>query len=239
MKKRPLIGITPGFMHDKNRMYIARGYVDGVIKAGGLAVLLPLTNEEGIPEEAADRCDGFLLSGGPDLDGKLYGEHNYRFNGEINPERDHMEIELAKYAAASGKPVLGICRGIQVLNVAFGGTLYQDIYSQNKDREILKHSQEAPEWYPVHGVSVEKGSKLRACYGKETLEVNSFHHQAVKLPGKGLRPVGWSPDGIIEAIEHESHVFAVGVQWHPELMWQHDAEVLRLFEAFVNAAGDR
>ena len=237
MGKRPLIGITPGFARDKNRIYIAKGYVEGVNKAGGLAALLPLTIEKEVLEEAADRCDGFLLSGGPDIDGKFYGEPNYRFNGEINPERDRMEIDIAKYAIDSGKPVFGICRGIQVLNAALGGSLYQDIYSQIRDRDLLKHSQEAPEWYPVHDVAVEKASRLWDCYGKENMGVNSFHHQAVKLPGKGLKPVAWSPDGIIEAVEHESHIFAVGVQWHPELVWQEDAEVLKLFQAFVAAAG--
>lgn len=236
MKKRPVIGITPGYMKDKSRLFIAKGYVEGVNKAGGLAILLPLTVDEAILAEAMDLCDGFLLSGGPDIDAKYYEELNYRFNGEIDPARDSMEITVSRYAVASGKPILGICRGIQLLNVALGGSLFQDIHSQIKDRDLLKHSQEAPEWYPVHEVSIKKDTKLWNCYGKDKIGVNSFHHQAVKDPGKGLQPVSWSPDGIIEAIEHESHVFAVGVQWHPELMWQEDIEALRLFEAFVNAA---
>ena len=238
MGKRPMIGITPGFTDDKNRLLISRGYVDGVNKAGGFAVLLPLSADEDILETAMNRCDGFLLSGGPDIDAKYYGELNYRFNGGINPIRDRMEIYIARKAVAEGKPVLAICRGIQVLNVALDGSLYQDIHFQIKDRDLLKHTQEAPEWYPIHDVSVIKGSKLWSCYGMECLGVNSFHHQAVKEPGKGLRPVSWSPDGIIEAIEHENHVFAVGVQWHPELMWQENIEVLKLFEAFVSAAKD-
>ncbi len=236
LARRPLIGITPGYMDEKNRMFISRGYVEGVNKAGGLAVLLPLSVDEAVLKAAMESCDGFLLSGGPDIDAKYYGEPNYRFNGGINPARDRMEVYIAERAVAEGKPVLGICRGIQVLNVALGGSLYQDIHSQIKDRDLLKHSQEAPEWYPIHDVSVAKASKLWACYGKETLGVNSFHHQAVKLPGTGLKPVSWTVDGIIEAIEHEDHPFAVGVQWHPELMWQEDAGVLKLFEAFVSAA---
>ncbi len=236
MGKRPLIGITPGFTDEKNKIQISPGYVDGVNKAGGFAVLLPLTANEDILAAATDRCDGFLLSGGPDIDARYYGEMNYSFNGGINPTRDKMELYIARKAVSIGKPVFGICRGIQVLNVALGGSLYQDIHSQINGGGLLKHSQDAPSWYPVHDVLVEKDSKLWRCYGKESLGVNSFHHQAVKAPGKELRPVAWSPDGIIEAVEHESHVFAVGVQWHPELMWQEDPEVLKLFEVFVSAA---
>lgn len=236
MGKRPLIGITPGFTDEKNKMQISAGYVDGVNKAGGFAVLLPLTADENILEAAIDRCEGFLLSGGPDIDARYYGELNYSFNGGINPVRDKMEVYIAQKAVSAGKPVFAICRGIQILNVALGGSLYQDIHSQIKGSDLLKHSQEAPSWYPIHDVSVKKDSKLWSCYGKESLGVNSFHHQAVKAPGKGLVPVAWSQDGIIEAVEHENHVFAVGVQWHPELMWQEDPDVLKLFEAFVHAA---
>jgi putative glutamine amidotransferase len=234
--KKPLIGITPGFMKDKNKLYIPKGYMDGVISAGGLAMLLPLSREDGILEEAMDRCDGFLLSGGADIDAKYFGEVNFRYNGEISPFRDYLEIFLAKRAVEQGKAVLGICRGVQVLNVALGGTLYQDIYSQIKDRELLKHSQDAPDWYPIHDIHVEKGSKVWKWFEKESIGVNSFHHQAVKEPGKGLKITAWSEDGIVEAVEHEGSTFAVGVQWHPELMYQENAEFLKIFEALVKAA---
>lgn len=236
MGKRPIIGITPGFTDEKSRIVIPKGYVDGVNKAGGLGILLPYTADEAILDEAMQVCDGFLLSGGPDVDAKYYGEPNYHFNGTINPVRDRMEIYISGKAVAGGKPVLGICRGVQVLNVALGGSLYQDVYSQIKDRDLLRHSQDAPSWYPVHNVNIAEDSKLYGIFGKDSLRVNSYHHQAVKTPGKGLKPVAWSTDGIIEAVEHVSHIFAVGVQWHPELMWQEEEEVLKLFEALVEAA---
>lgn len=235
MGKRPLIGITPGYAGDRDRIFTARGYVEGINNAGGFAVLLPLKISREMLDEALDRFDGFLLAGGADIDARCFGEENLKFNGEISPLRDELEIELARVAIDSGKSLLAICRGVQVLNVALGGTLYQDIHTQMKDRELLKHWQEAPDWYPVHDVSLDRDTKLWNCFQKDTLGVNSFHHQAVKDIGKGLRTAAISSDGVIEALEHESHRFAVGVQWHPELMWRENSSFLELFKAFVRA----
>lgn len=192
MPERPLIGVTPGFAAENDRIYIANGYMEGINKVGGLAVLLSLAADEGLLSEALERCDGLLLSGGPDIDAKYYGEANSRYNGAISPPRDQMELFAAKKAFELGKPILGICRGMQVLNAAFGGTLYQDIYSQAAGAEILKHFQEAPGWYPVHNVFLEKGSILWEYFGSDTVRVNSFHHQSVKTAGKGLKTVARS-----------------------------------------------
>lgn len=235
MAARPLIGITPGYAGDKDRVYTGRGYMEGVNNSGGLAVLLPLKIDAELFDEVLDRFDGFLLAGGADIDARYFGEENLKFNGEISPYRDELEMKLAKAAIDCGKPLLAICRGIQVLNASLGGTLYQDIHSQIKDRELLKHWQEAPDWYPVHDISLERDTKLWNCFPKEKLGVNSYHHQAVKTLGKGLKITAVSSDGIIESIEHESHRFAVGVQWHPEWMWKEDVSYLKLFEAFVRA----
>jgi putative glutamine amidotransferase len=234
---RPLIGITPGYAADRDRLYTARGYVEGVNSAGGFAVLLPLLIEPEMFDEVLDRFDGFLLSGGADIDARYYGEENLKSNGEISPYRDQYEIKLAGAAVECGKSVLAICRGIQVLNAALGGTLYQDIHTQIKDRALLKHWQEAPDWYPVHDVRLEKDTLLESCFRAECVNVNSFHHQAVKDVGKGLKVTAASSDGIIEALEHESSRFIVGVQWHPELMWKENREFLKLFKAFVGACG--
>lgn len=213
--------------------------MEGVNAAGGIAVLLPLDMGREMLEEVLDRFDGFLLSGGPDIDARYFGEENLKFGGKISPYRDAAEIKLARAAVELGKPLLAICRGLQVLNVALEGTLYQDIHSQLKDRELLKHWQEAPDWYPAHDVKLEKDTKLRSCFRKESLGVNSYHHQAVKAVGKGLGITAVSSDGIIEALEHESHRFAVGVQWHPEMMWREDREYLKLFEALINSSVER
>ena len=235
MGSRPLIGVTPGYAADKDRLYTDRGYIEGVNNAGGLAVLLPLDPGPGMLEEWTDRFDGFLLSGGADIDARYYGEENLKSNGAISPYRDRLEIGLAKAVVEAGKPLLAICRGVQVLNAALGGTLYQDIHSQIRDRELLKHWQEAPGWYPVHDVGLARDTKLWDCFRRDSLGVNSYHHQAVKDVGKGLKVAARAGDGIIEALEHESLRFGVGVQWHPEVMWREDREFLKLFEAFVEA----
>ena len=234
--QRPLIGVTPCYDHEKRQTYIKHGYIEGVYAAGGLAVLLPLVADEKVLADLLDRCDGFLLSGGADIDAKYYGECNMPYNGEISPYRDHMEIFTARRAMEGNKPILGICRGIQVINVAMGGTLYQDVYSQIKGKELLKHSQEAPKWYPTHDIHIERDSRLWSCFMTESMNVNSFHHQAVKDVASGFVITARADDGIIESIESPEHIFAVGVQWHPELMWEEIPVFLKLFEQLVKAS---
>lgn len=234
MGKRPIIGITPGFMRDKNNLCLGQGYVEGVNKAGGLAVILPLLLEGDMVDRVLETVDGVLFSGGSDIDARHFGEENLKCGGEISPQRDRCELILAKRAIEQRKAVLGICRGMQLLNVALGGTLHQDIHIPE---EVLKHWQEAPGWYPVHDVIVYESSKLYKIYKTDTLGVNSFHHQAIKEAGRGLSIAARSSDGIIEAVEGLDDYFLAAVQWHPELMWQEDPLQLRLFEAFVTAAG--
>jgi len=236
LELRPLIGITPGYTADNDRLFIANGYVEGINRSGGLGLLLPLSKDPEVIKDAFGRCDGFLLTGGPDLDARYFGEANLRYNGEISPLRDNLEILVAQKAVEMKKPILAICRGMQVLNAALGGTIYQDIYEQIKDRELLKHTQEAPGWYPVHEVAIEKNSLLFEICRIERLGVNSFHHQAVKSLGKCLKVAALSSDGIIEAIELQDDSFTVGVQWHPERMLKEHSEAFSLFEALVKAA---
>ncbi|HHW48242.1 MAG TPA: gamma-glutamyl-gamma-aminobutyrate hydrolase family protein [Clostridiaceae bacterium] len=235
-KYKPLIGVTPFYDYEKKITYIKHGYMEGIAEAGGLGVLLPLMQKEDELADICKRLDGFLISGGPDIDAGLFGEENLPFNGEISPLRDSLEIFIAREAIRSGKPILGICRGIQVLNVALGGTLYQDIYSQIKNKVLIKHSQNAPKWYPTHCIAVEEGSKVWTVYKRERVCVNSFHHQAIKDVADGFLVTSRTSDGIIESIEHAKHVFAVGVQWHPELMWEKDKQHLGLFTKFIEAA---
>lgn len=172
-----------------------------------------------------------VLTGGGDVDPQMYGEDPIPNMGSIDPKRDHFELEITRWALGIGKPVLAICRGHQVLNVAAGGTLYQDIPSQIKGS--IKHRGKAPVYYPSHKVRVQEGSKLHGMFEKAELGVNSFHHQAVKDLGEGLVATAWAPDGVIEAMELPGETFVLGVQWHPERMI--DGEMLKIFQAFIQA----
>ena len=153
--------------------------------------------------------------------------------GTIDPKRDDSELKITREALRRGKPVLAICRGHQVLNVAAGGTLIQDTTSQVEG--ALKHRQNAPTYYPSHTVTVKEGTRLHGIFGKGELGVNTFHHQAVKDLGEGLVATAWAPDGVIEAMESPGEAFVLGVQWHPERMI--DGEMLKIFQAFVEALG--
>jgi len=234
-KNRPLIGVTPWYDYDQELTYIKPGYLEGINKSGGLGILLPMTIDENIIENIMDRCEGFLISGGPDVDPKYYNEVNLPFNSSISPLRDKLELFIIKKAIKMNKPILGICRGIQIMNVAIGGTLYQDIESQITDRVVIKHSQEAPKWHPTHKINIQEGSIIHDIFKSLSIDVNSFHHQAIKDIAPGFRVSSTSDDGIIESIEYNDHKFAVGIQCHPELMWEKNPLFLNLFYRFVNS----
>lgn len=230
----PLIGITCAWNEDEERFYLGRHYVRAVETAGGLPVALPALVREGGVEGLLGVLDGLLLAGGGDLDPFYFGEEPLPVTGEIAPERDRFELALARGALRLGLPVLGICRGLQVLNVAAGGTLYQDL-AQAVPRP-LKHYQQAPRWYATHGFTVAGGSRLAGIMGAGYRRVNSFHHQAVARVAPGFRATAWAPDGVVEAVEATGPGFALGVQFHPEGMAEQDAGCLALFAALVEAA---
>jgi putative glutamine amidotransferase len=230
---KPIIGITAGYDYEKNTMYLNEGYYEAINKCGGAALAIPLTTDESVLMGILDNCNGILISGGPDVDARLYGEGNMPCNGDISPIRDTLELFIVKKAVEKNIPLFAICRGIQILNVAMGGTLYQDIYKQNNEESILKHSQSAPKWYPTHEIIIKKDSWIGKAFKNEKATVNSFHHQAVKQPAEGFEVTAKAEDGIIEAIEYTQNRFCVGVQWHPELMWKNNEEYLNLFREFV------
>ncbi|MBE3577155.1 MAG: gamma-glutamyl-gamma-aminobutyrate hydrolase family protein [Limnochordales bacterium] len=240
----PFIGLTCGWQRkdETNRYYLNSNYVNAVVAAGGVPVLLPPLSKAYDPKRLGpllDLLSGLLLTGGVDLDPVHYGEEPLPALGQIDPDRDRWELALAKWALVRGMPVLGICRGIQVLNVAAGGSLYQDVASQVQPPSsgtAVLHYQRAPEWYPTHAVQIYDGSRLREIFGCDCLRVNSFHHQAVKMPGRDMVVTARAADGVIEAIESAIHPFAVGVQWHPECMWEAEPIFLRLFSRLVEEA---
>ena len=251
--KRPIIGISCNFDQEDifrgpwetGRMsryyhYISENYPRSIERAGGIPLLLPVYEDESLLYEALDSIDGILLSGGNDLDPRTYGEDDRGKCGRIIPERDKQDLLIAEYALSHRKKSLFcICRGIQVLNVAAGGSLYQDLEA---DGMGTQHSRTN---YPInavsHQVNVERDSQLYQITGKEKLGVNSFHHQAVKSLGQGLRCTALSEDGVIEAIEADASAgdinsFLLAVQWHPEKMYDSEAQQA-IFRAFVEACG--
>ena len=213
-----------------------RDYSMAIEAAGGIPVILPLTLDEEVLTATLDRLDGLLLTGGDDVDPLRYGEDHHHKIEKTNPVRDQFDLTLARMALDRDMPILGICRGCQILNVAEGGTLYQDISAQVKN--ALRHPLVgiAPKWHKAHLVSLEPGSKLADIYGTQDLWTNGFHHQAVKDVAATLKAVGKTKDGVVEAVESPSHGFVVGVQWHPEMMLEKHEDVLPLFESFVQAA---
>lgn len=235
--ERPLIGIVAGQERDREgaaRLTLPRAYTAAVEMAGGAPVVLPLVDDLRLAEIYLGALDGLLLAGGGDVDPARFGEDPLPELGRVDPERDALEIALARRALELDLPVLGICRGIQVLNVAVGGTLYQDLEAQVP--HSLQHQQTAPRWYPIHEVRLEPESLLARIYQTESLRVNSFHHQAVRVVGQPFRVAAKSKDAVIEAVESRAHAFAVGVQWHPECMVERYPVQRLLFTAFVKAA---
>ncbi len=231
--KKPLIGITSCHDHETRANRLALAYIRALEEAGGLPVIIPTLKEEELIKGIIDTFDGLLLSGGGDPDPFLWGEEPVPEQGEIEPWRDQLEILLVRGALEIGKPLLGICRGMQVMNLAAGGTLYQDLAKEKEG--LMKHMQEAPRWYATHGVTLIPGSRIKYIMGKENLRVNSFHHQGVERVAPGFLVSGRARDEVIEVIEYQEGGYALGVQWHPETMVKRDKNMANLFKDFVSA----
>jgi putative glutamine amidotransferase len=242
---KPLIGITTqrwssSVTHPNTRVQgELHGYIDAVLAAGGLPVLIPLSVQGDDLRELYGHLDGVILPGGGDLEPALYQAPKHPTTNGIDLDRDQAEIWLARQALSDQKPLLGICRGLQVLNVAAGGSLIQDLPSERP--EALPHYFRYPAFpldYPAHNVQVEEESLLARVVGAPIVEVNSRHHQAMQAVAPGLAVVGRAPDGVIEAVESPTHPFALAVQWHPENL-QAQPAMRALFERFVAEAARR
>ncbi len=242
MPNRPLIGITAFETRHREPPHspiyaLNRRYVRAIEEAGGAPVMVPPGLDDASLQTIFERLDGLLLPGGGDIDPACFGEAPHPSLTELSAERDSMELSLAHRAVDAEKPLLAICRGIQVLNVALGGSLVQDIPTQLPGS--LAHSFDATKVArdaATHEVQIEAGTQLQAVMGVERAGVNSWHHQALKRVAAGLKVVARSPDGVIEAIEMPGHRFAIGVQWHPEWLTERQPEMRRLFVALVRAA---
>lgn len=235
---RPCIGITVSHLEEPSRHQLPSDYVTSVSRAGGVPLLLPILDDAGGAGEVLDRIDGLLLSGGVDIDPLEFGQEPVPGLGRVSPERDLTDLALCRGALERGMPVLGICRGVQVLAVAAGGTLLQDLHTGAPG--AVKHQQQAPGWYATHTVIIEPGTAVHRMLGEPPggrSTVNSYHHQAVDRVPAGFVVSASSTDGIIEAVEARGGGgFAVGVQWHPERMVDRHPAQLGLFTGLVEAA---
>ena len=231
----PKIGIVVcGFT--QNRQFVTNPYIQSIRYSKGLPLVLPLVRSDRIINEYVKLCDGFLFCGGEDITPLLFGEEPQNGNGKTDITVDLFQIRLMKRILSSRKPVLAICRGMQILNAACGGTIWQDM--SLIPGKVLNHMQQSACRSEVsHRIRIEHGSRLKE-YAGSCLYVNSFHHQAVNLPGKGVSVSARAQDGTIEAVEIASHPFAIGVQWHPECMYRTSSEMRALFHEFVAHALD-
>lgn len=232
---KPIIGVIPQYDSEQERVKIEAVYFEAIKAFGGVPFLLPLHNDAKDLERLIQVSDGFLYTGGPDVHPKFFGEEAIPECGVIMPERDKLELELFPMVYQTKKPMYGICRGVQTMNIALGGSIIQDINAMWQGDVRIGHSQKSKSCVETHSVIVQKGTLLYDILQKDKFEVNSFHHQSVKELGNGVKIAGRSLDGIIEAICIEEHPFFLGVQWHPEYLYKTNEDAAKLFEAFINA----
>ncbi|MBC6315990.1 gamma-glutamyl-gamma-aminobutyrate hydrolase family protein [Listeria grandensis] len=216
----------------RNGTYVGGDYVSVIAKSGAAPFVIPVT-DTGLVTTFVNQMDGLILSGGQDVSPALYGALPQAKLGVTSIARDIFELALLKETLAQKKPILAICRGAQLLNIAFGGTLHQDTsYIRNAN---LEHMQRDQATRATHSIQIEKNSQLYSILGS-TAQVNSFHHQAVDILGAGLKITATAPDGVVEAIEKPGVPFVIGVQWHPELIAENDIGMQRMFQEFVKSA---
>ena len=231
---KPLIGVTPLFDRERDSYWMLPGYFLALSEAGAVPVMLPLTDDEAALSRLVDSLDGFLIAGGQDVSPSRYGEEQKPTCKETCPERDAMETAFLQLLWQADKPVFGICRGLQMLNAHLGGTLYQDLASEHPSQ--VNHCMAAPYDRAEHPVLLSKDAPLFALFNMETIDVNSCHHQAIRMLAPALKPMALSPDGLIEAVFAPQKRFVWAVQWHPEFFFRKDENSRVLFATFVNAA---
>lgn len=232
--KKPMIGVTPLWDADKEGTWMEKAYSEAVQTAGGIPMILPLKTDLEDIRRISKFCDGFLFTGGPDVDPALYRAETEEACGPLCPERDLMEAPLLKAVIEADRPALCVCRGHQLLNAVMGGTLYQDLKTDFP--AAGGHRMEKPYDRTAHQAVLVQESPLAKLLGKEKIGVNSIHHQAVRCAAPGLDVMAWAEDGVNEACWCPDRRFLWSVQWHPELLFRKSPDQLKIFRAFVTAA---
>ena len=229
---KPVIGLIPLYDDEKESYWMLPGYMKVVEKCGGLPIMLPLTTDEEVLEQAYNLCDGILFTGGHDVSPAVYGEDKKNACGISCDIRDSMEGYILKECLVDNKPFLGICRGIQFVNAYLGGTLYQDLPTEYECK--VEHHMEPPYDRAVHKVEILPYTKLAEILGEGMHEVNSYHHQAIKELSHEVTKMAVSEDGLIEAIEVRNQKFAIAVKWQPEFSYESNDDSINLITAFVD-----
>lgn len=228
-----IVGITPLWDEGKESIWMLPGYLEGIRQAGGLPIILPFSHDEQEIEQLVGLCDGILFTGGQDVSPEIYHEEPMEGILDTCKKRDEMETIVLRKAMEADKPILGICRGLQFINAALGGTLYQDLPLQHPSG--VNHHGKKPYDAPDHEVKILRESPLYQCLRTETLPVNSYHHQAIKDLAEGLQVMATAPDGIVEAVCLPEKNFLWGVQWHPEFLYATDENSRKIFGALIEA----
>ncbi len=242
-REHPVVGVTadimispdPSHRFHEPVVFLAKRYTEALLACGAIPIILPPLSARSAIRALLEQLDGILISGGNfDIDPKIYGEEPYALLGEIKEERTQFELELVSLGVERDTAILGICGGEQAINVALGGSLYQDIRKQLP--RALAHELGALRETGGHLIKMRAGTKLHRIVAKDLLEVNTTHHQSIKTVGRGLIVNATSEDGVIEGIESANHSFVIGVQWHPELLIHRDPEQQKIFTSFVSAS---
>lgn len=230
---KPVIGVMPLYDDEKKSYWMLPGYIKALEKCGAIPIILPLTSDKEELNYFINICDGFLLTGGHDVNPKVYGEVAREKCGVICTDRDEMEAIILEESVKNDKRILGICRGIQFMNAYYGGSLYQDLDTEFKSD--LEHHMNPPYDVPIHKVKIIKDTPLSKIINNEIYAVNSYHHQGIKDLSPDFRAMAIAEDGLIEGIYMPNKSFVLGIQWHPEFAYLVDENSLKIFKAFVDA----
>lgn len=242
----PLIGLTSTrglcniqeelkFPNHNSAISVSEAYTAAILRSGAIPVVIPLRLSQANISAIVKRLDGILFTGGGDVHPRRYGSEMHPLVTYVDEDRDEIEIQLLQESLRQGLPFLGICRGLQVINVAMGGTLYEDLFSQRSGSHKHSYSGETERWYLAHSVNLDTDSTLYSILKKSSPLVNSLHHQGIRDLAPGLRPVAYAPDGLVEAFELPGYPFGLAVQWHPEWL-PPEANMDCLFRKFTEAA---